>query len=90
MDKFTKDPSAVLDYIFDWSRWLEPNDAIASATFAVDDSSLVVHSSAHDIQTATVWLTGGTMWETYKVTCSIETTQGRTDQRSMLITLKDR
>lgn len=81
-----KDPDAVLDYTFDWGPYLASNsDAIASHDVAIDDppdNSLVIEDFLRDGAVVTVWLSGGTLDQTYIVRCRVTTTGGRTDDRS--------
>ena len=83
---FTKDPNAVLDYVWDWTSWLN-GDTIAThtvtvATTAGDLAPLVVDSSAVVGPLVTVWLSGGMVGTVYAVTCRITTAGGRTEDRT--------
>jgi hypothetical protein len=85
----TKDPQARLDYPFSWADWLEAGDAITTATVTVPagitlDGTTIVGS------TVVAWLTGGTAGDTYEVTCHIETTDGRIDERTRTIRVRQR
>lgn len=89
MRKWDKDPSAVLDYAFDWSNWLGTNETISTATVTVD-AGLTKDSQSNTTTKVTVWLSGGTLATTYKVVCRITTNQGRTDERTIGIRVTDR
>lgn len=89
MKRFVKDPDAVLDYAIDWSRWLVAGDAVQSALWTAP-SGISIDDDALSGALATVWLSGGTPGETYVVTCSITTTMGRADDRSILIAVEER
>ena len=66
---FTKNLSSSLDYAFDWSAF----SPIASYTITADAGiTLLADSEANNI--VTVLLSGGTVGETYDVTCDIVTT----------------
>lgn len=83
MNRFVKDPSAVLDYKFDWSDWLASGETIISKTITAEDGITVDSSSIEDDATSVVvWLSGGTATENYEVTCQITTSAGRTDERT--------
>ena len=88
MKLFKKDPSAILDYSIDWSLWLD-GDTIQSSSWTVPQG-LTKASETNDPTTATVWLSGGTVDQTYTVTNRITTANGRTDERSILIKVEDR
>lgn len=87
-EQFIKDPSAVLDYAFDWSAWLG-GDTITSHTVTASSGITVVSSSA-TTTAVTAWLSGGTAGQAYMVTNRIETAAGRTDERSIMIRVQER
>lgn len=90
--KYTKDPDAVLDYTIDWTAWLPANDTITASTYTVNsdaNDAVVVDDTSHANHTTTVWLSGGKVGERYTVTNHITTTQGRQDDRSLTITIKE-
>lgn len=84
-----KDPDATLDYIWDWTAWLAENETISSVTWIVPDG-ITEDTTTNDDTTATIWLSGGTAQTTYPVTCRITTNQGRTDDRTKAIRVKER
>ena len=92
-----KDPSAVLDYVFDWTEWLATGETIAvdsetgkKLITITADTGITVDSSTEDDGKVTVWLSGGTAGTTYRVECLITTSAGRTDERSLWITVQER
>lgn len=87
--KFTKDPSAVLDYVLDWSLWLSGGDTITAAT-STPDAGITVASTAFTTTTTTSWLSGGTAGTPYSVVVHITTAAGRQDERTMVINVKER
>ena len=91
MTIFYKDPDAVLDYSFDWSSWLDSSvpETISSHTVTVA-TGLTKDSDSESSGVVTVWLFGGTAGNTYTVACEIETNEGRTDERTILIKCKER
>ena len=84
-----KDPSAVLDYAFDWTGWLAAGETIVGHTITAD-TGITVDSSTELDGKVTVWLSGGTAGINYKVACLITTTAGRTDERTLWIRVVDR
>ena len=84
-----KDPSAVLDWMFDWSDWLASGETIISHTIT-GETGITVDSSTESAGKVTVWLSGGTAGENYKVACLIETSAGRTDERTIWIKVTNR
>lgn len=81
--QFDKDPNAILDYENDWSAWLD-GDTITASTWTAP-TGITATTSSNTTTTATVWLSGGTIGETYKVVNHITTTAGRQDDRSLVI-----
>ena len=104
MSAIPKDPEAVLDYAWNWANWLDtsttPNESIITHTVTVPtgltlDSSAVVDGANTAGTTVTdsqvvAWFSGGTVGTTYRVECLITTSAGRTDERSLWITVQER
>lgn len=88
MPVFRKDPDATLEYVFDWSAWLD-EDTITTASVTADDG-ITVDSDSNTDSAVTVWLSGGTADASYGVLCQITTAGGRTDQRSMTVAVRER
>ena len=92
-NQFVKDPDAVLDYMFDWrdasAPWLATSETIVDHIITAD-TGLVVDSSSENNGKVTVWLSGGTAGQNYKVACKITTSAGRTDERTIWIKVTNR
>lgn len=85
-----KDPNAILDYSFDWTTWLGA-DTISGVQVLTDDASLLVQGApAHNGKIATVWVSGGTPGGKAAVTCRITTTEGRVDDRTVYLKIRER
>ena len=97
---FIKDPDAALDYKFDFaaltngsgdSDWLASGETISSYEVTVDDGLTLDSDSLANSDTSVVaWLSGGTAGSNYKVTCAITTSEGRTDELTMVIKVRER
>ena len=95
-----KDPDAKLDYKFDWAAktngngqtdWLSSGETITSYTITADSGITVESSILSDSNTSVVvWVSGGTEAERYKITCRINTSLGRTDDRTAIIPIAQR
>jgi len=85
---FTKDPNAVLDYSIDWTRWLA-GDQIATSEWMIP-SGLTKMADSKTSTSATVWLSGGSVGQSYTVTNRITTAAGRTEDRSFTIRVEER
>lgn len=89
VESITKDPHAVLDYVFNWSDWLQDGDTIVSRVVTVG-TGITKDSDSESAGIVTIWLSGGTHGSDYLVACEITTTLGRTDERTMNIRCRDR
>lgn len=98
-----KDPDARLDFAFDWkplthgregarSDWLGATETIVSHTILKSpaDSAVVVdvHTEADGV--VTVWLTGGEVGKSVQITCRVTTNEGRTEDRTRKIDIRER
>ena len=88
MNRFLKDPDAVLDYQIDWSDWLD-SDTISTSAWTVP-TGLTEDSDSNTTTTATVWLSGGTAGTSYSVINHIVTAAGREDDRTITIKCRER
>ena len=88
-NQYLKDPSAILDWAFDWTDWLAAAETITDHTITAD-TGITVDSSTELDGKIIVWLSGGTAGINYKVACLITTTAGRTDERTIWIKVTDR
>lgn len=85
-----KDPNAVLDYSMDWSAWLAvAGDAIQSASWTVT-GGVSVNSSSYTATSTAAFISGGTAGTTATATCRITTVGGRTEDRTIYLTVQDR
>jgi hypothetical protein len=89
MPTFVKDPDAVLDYEVHWASWLDADTIDTSEWVDVDDG-ITVDSDSHTTATATVWLSGGTVGASYRLTNRITTADGRTDDRTITVVIREK
>ena len=87
-----KDPDSTLDYVFDWydngNGFLGTTDTISSAAFTAT-TGLTVSSSSNSTQTATVWISGGTVGQTYTVNCRMTSAAGRIKDASFKMLIEE-
>lgn len=86
---YRMDPSAVLDFAFDWSNWLAPLETIVTSTVTASPG-ISVDSSSNTNTVVTVWLSNGTAGRIYTVTNLVSTNQGRTDERTITVRVEQR
>lgn len=79
----TKDAVDVRDYTFDWSSILG-DDTISSSDW-VADTGLTIDSDTNTTTSTTVWISGGTTNQAYRVYNTVVTTDGRTYKRFMIV-----
>ena len=90
-----KDPNAKLDYAFRWHDWLSPfGDSINSYVITISPSAisggLVNEGDTTSSGCVVVWLSGGTPRSQYSVACKITTAQGRIDERTMIMNIREK
>jgi len=86
------DPDATLDYEWDWTAWLG-TDTITTAEIILptgDDVTLTATPAFVDAGIVTTWLSGATLGMSYRVTCRVTTTAGRTDDRTITVSCRQR
>jgi len=79
-----KDPDSVLDYGCDWSGWLQDAETVTASAWIVEDG-LTGSAETNTGLVTGVMLSGGVDGTTYTITNRIDTSLGRTINRSMLI-----
>ena len=92
MQAFEKDPNATLDYVVDWSKWLQQGETISTSSWTVPAglTQPATPAASNTATTATVWLAGGTAGANYDVSNRITTSAGRTDDRTIRIIVRER
>lgn len=85
-----KDPNAILDYTVNWAAWLTDSgaDTISSVSWTVP-AGITQASASNTTTAATIWLSGGTASQTYRVTNRITTVGGRTADRSFDVVVQE-
>jgi hypothetical protein len=88
---FFKDPSALLEYSWDWAPWLaEVSDTIASATVTVSGEITAVGAPVVSDTAVTQRVTGGVVGGACSMVCQITTVGGLIDERSIYLTISER
>lgn len=94
-DPFIKDPDAILDYAVSWASWLaEVSDTLATSAWLVITAAtippLLIDSDVSNTTIATVWLSGGKSGTKYALRNRVTTANGRTDDRTIYVKVKDK
>lgn len=88
MSLFVKSPTAVLDFGFDWTDWLDSGETIEASSWSVPSGLTNAGETFSTTQTK-IWLSGGTAGTEYTVTNTIETTESATEEVRSFILLVD-
>lgn len=85
-----KDPESVIDFIVDWGDWLSNNnfDSIVTSNWIVGSGVLVVQTQILQDFTV-VWLGASTAGLRIQCVNRITTAQGRTQDQSFLLIVRD-
>ena len=93
MQTFIKQPNKTLDYDFDFSQWMPADDSLpdslGASTVTVSPGLTAgekLHPSGNIVKQ---WISSRTNSASYKVTCTITTTQCRTKETEIRIRVRD-
>lgn len=85
-----KAPADILDYEFNFTRWLPTNDRIDSATANLaNGASASIRDVEWSDQTVRVWLEGGADNDTGVLTVLINTAEGRTKEVTAQLRIRE-
>lgn len=85
MREIEKDPAAVLDYGFNWSKWLSAGATISSYSFPDLPSGLTVEEDSEAEGIVTVRISGAAVGQSYRLTNEVIASDGQTDRRSIIL-----
>lgn len=81
----------MLDFAVDWSAQMAlDSDSISASSWHVDAGITVDDDSQFTATRGVIWLSGGDAGNTYQVTNEIQTTGGRTWERTLEIIVQER
>lgn len=96
VNDYIKAPGATLDYSLDYRSWLLTGETINSSTWAITSDQAPVAGDMTQTQAViaggvtTVWLTAGALGTVYTAANTVITSGGRTDTRSIGLTITQR
>lgn len=79
----------MLDYSLDWSKWLANNEHITGSAWT-PSAGMIVESDTSTGVVTTVWLSGGTPGYPFTIVNHVTTDQGRQDDRTITIRVRER
>jgi hypothetical protein len=87
--EYQHSPSAVLDYGFDWSHWLNAGETIVNSVWVVD-IGLTANNPQNVAGVTSTFISGGVIGNVYKVSNTITTSASRVDTRTFSLSCKQR
>ncbi len=90
-----KGPDETVNFAVDWADWLDTDrdgtadTTISTATWTAQDG-LTVGTTSETTTVATAAISGGSVGQDYKVTCSIDTSGSETFKRFVIIHVVER
>ena len=80
MKIFSQQPSDVLDYSINLTKWLVEGDNVVSSTAYSSPAGLNIVVTQENTNTPKVWISGGVDGVEYKVSATVVTNGGRTKE----------
>jgi hypothetical protein len=93
MSYYLKDPQSRVDYAIDWADGYLDGQAIAASQWAVSPAEaggIEVDEASFDLGRTAATLTGGVSGHIYRVSNRVTMTDGRYDERSILLRVEPR
>ena len=94
MTLLLKDPAAVLDYAVDWGAdYLGGEDALTQSDWSVDPDEpggIAIVNSDFEDRVSSVKASGGISGRLYRLSNTVMTQSGRTDERSIVLRVEKR
>lgn len=90
---FVKDPAATVDYAIDWTAGYLGDQSIAGSAWRVVPSApdgIVVQADGIDPGKTIATLSGGSVGKLYHVTNTVNFSDGRTDERTLVVRVEER
>jgi hypothetical protein len=87
-----KDPAASLDYLIDWGAGLAGRSVVESdwAVSPAEPDGLAIADHAIDGARTRATISGGVAGHVYLATCRVVLSDGRVDERSLMLRLEER
>ena len=81
------DPDAIIDYVIDWTQWLD-GDNIATSAWSIANAT--ESSTANTTKTATVFISAAKAGKVVTMRNRITTTGGRTEDRTLRANVREK
>ncbi len=93
MSYYLKDPQSRVDYAIDWAPGYLDGQVIATSSWTVapaETGGVAVEAASFDLTRAAATLSGGRAGHIYRVSNRVELSDGRRDERSILLRVEQR
>lgn len=91
MQVHVKDPEAILDYAVNWAGgYLQSGETLLSSSWTIFPSDIAQVTASNTATAATITVSGGVVGRLYQLSNRITTSQGRTDERSIIVRVEQR
>lgn len=87
---FVKDPGATIDYAIDWSAGYLAGQAIIASAWAVTPPGIIIEASSIAAEKTVATLSGGVAGLVYHITNRVNFSDGRSDERMLVVRVEDR
>lgn len=84
-----KQPAELMDYDVIFDDWMTPTDSIVNAAVTISSPDLLNPTTTISDTRVKLWLSAGLDGQTYKVTTTITTNDGRIKQAEFKLKVKD-
>jgi hypothetical protein len=85
-----KDPNADLDYTIDFTAWLPSGDTIASVIWTKTGGLVLGTPQMNPLGPVTTRVSGGNAGEKCSLSAKVTTVQGRVDERTVYLKIRER
>lgn len=92
MTYYLKDPGSRVDYAIDWTGYLD-GQTVAGSTWAVspdEAGGIAIDAASHDLVRSAATLAGGLPGHVYSVSNRVTLSDGRIDERSIVLRVEQR
>lgn len=91
MQVHVKDPGAVLDYAVNWAGgYLQSGETLLSSSWTIFPGDMAQVAASNTATAAIITVSGGVVGRLYELSNRVTTSQGRTDERSIIVRVEQR
>ena len=87
---FLKDPAAVVDYAIDWAGGYLDGRTIAASQWHIEPAGVAIAGTVIEPQRTVATLAGGIAGNVHRITNSVTLSDGRSDERTLVVRVENR